>query len=306
MAMSDIDYVQTKLHWMEQQEIWPNGLRYLWTDAFGLVLYLSLYDHTGDEVYLRKSKSLVNEVYRVLGRRKGLRIGEEEDRDGQYYHYLAMWIFALTLYGRYEREYIDEAIDLVKQIHPHFVHADYGVFWKMEEDLSASYPGYGLGSMDAFDGYVVYKLLDEDALAEEIREMRQLIDRDYRTLFIDQDLGLGMMLWLCHFFPDEPWSLYQKKASLKHLDSLWVDPPGYYCRQSGDRATKFAFTNYGVSLGLQAVNQSLERVARLNSFFDRYRSGDEYDSNSITHVMACTSRFPGLFIQSRASSKAPE
>jgi len=296
MALLDIDYVLAKLQWMEQNGIWPNGLRYLWTDAFGLVLYLSLYDRTGDVAYLSKSKSLVNEVYRVLGRRRGLRIGEEEDRDGQYYHYLAMWIYALGIYGQFEREYTDEAIALVKQIHPRFVHPDYGVLWKMEEDLSAAYPGYGLGSMDAFDGYVVYKLLDEDALAGEIREMRQLIERDYKTLFIDQDLGLGMMLWLCHFFPDEPWSIYQRKTSLAHLDSLWVDSPGYFCRQSEERATKFAFTNYGVSLGLQAVDQTPERVARLNGFFDRYRSGDEYDRNSITHVMACTSHFPGLFL----------
>ncbi len=297
MSLMDIDYVQTKLQWMEDNEIWPNGLRYLWTDAFGLVLYLSLYQHTGDDSYLSKSKTLVKEVYRVLGRHKGLRIGEEEDRDGQYYHYLAMWIYALTKYGQIEAEYTDVAITLVKQIHPHFVRPDYGVIWKMEEDLSGSYPGYGLGSMDAFDGYVVYKLLGQDALAEEIGEMRQLINRDYKTLFIDQELGLGMMLWLCHFFPDEPWAEHQRKSSLAHLDSLWVDPPGYFCRQSGQEAMKFAFTNYGVSLGLQASDQFSERVGRLNSFFDKYRSGDEYDSNSITHVMACTSHFPGLFIR---------
>jgi hypothetical protein len=30
-------------------------------------------------------------VQRVLGRQRGIRIGEEPDRDGQYFHYLAMW-----------------------------------------------------------------------------------------------------------------------------------------------------------------------------------------------------------------------
>jgi hypothetical protein len=29
----------------------------------------------------------------------GIRIGEQPDRDGQYYHYLAMWLFALTSLG---------------------------------------------------------------------------------------------------------------------------------------------------------------------------------------------------------------
>jgi hypothetical protein len=31
----------------------------------------------------------------------------------------------------------------------------------MKEDLSGPYPGYGFGALDAFDGYVSYRLLDE-------------------------------------------------------------------------------------------------------------------------------------------------
>ena len=38
----DIDYVLRKLDWMQRECIWPNGLRYLWTDAFGVVLLASL------------------------------------------------------------------------------------------------------------------------------------------------------------------------------------------------------------------------------------------------------------------------
>ena len=34
----------------------------------------------------------------------------------------------------------------------------------MKEDLSGPYPGYGLGGLDAFDGYVSYRILDERAL----------------------------------------------------------------------------------------------------------------------------------------------
>ena len=55
---------------------------------------------------------------------------------------------------------------------------------------------------------------------------------------------------------------------------------------------KFAFTNYGVSLGLQAVDEWPARVTRLNSFFETYSSGDEYDTDAITHVMGCVSLFP--------------
>jgi len=48
---------------------------------------------------------------------------------------------------------------------------------------------------------------------------------------------------------------------------------------------------------LQAWDQWADRVDKLNDFFDAYKSGDEYDTNSITHVMACTSHFPGVFLK---------
>ena len=296
MALTDIEYVQRKLQWMEENRIWPNGLRYLWTDAFGLVLYLSLYRETGESTYRTRAGQLVSEVYRVLGRHRGLRIGEAPDRDGQYYHYLAMWIYALTCFAAIDHSYRETAIKLVKDIHAAFVLPGLGVIWKMQEDLSAPYPGYGLGSMDAYDGYVVYKLLAPDVLAGEIEELSQLIDASYRSLTIDQDLGLGMMLWLCHFFPQDRWAEHQRTRSLEHLAGLWVDSAGYFCRQTGWRDMKFAFTNYGISVGLQAVDRWPGRVARLNGFFESFKSGDEYDTNAITHVMACSSHFPGLFL----------
>lgn len=36
---------------------------------------------------------------------------------------------------------------------------DEGIYWKMQEDLSGPYPGYGYGALDAFHAYVVYRLL---------------------------------------------------------------------------------------------------------------------------------------------------
>ena len=54
------------------------------------------------------------------------------------------------------------------------------------------------------------------------------------------------------------------------------------------------------------ITNKLEKIAdkqesmkdRLNDFFEHWRSGDEYDREAITWVMACTSHFPGAFIQS--------
>ena len=127
--------------------------------------------------------------------------------------------------------------------------------------------------------------------------MRVLIDQTAPHLFITQDLGLGMMLWMTHFFSEEDWALTQKARCLGMLDRMWVDE-GYFCREPGLPQVKFAFTNYGVSVGLQAVNATSERIGSLNAFFETYRSGDEYDRESITHVMACNSHFPGYLLRS--------
>lgn len=75
----------------------------------------------------------------------------------------------------------------------------------MKENLSAPYHRYGLGAMDAFDGYVSYSLFDEKALAPEIVEMKSL---------------------------EEKWARVQTTRSLDALDRLWVDPPGYFARAS--------------------------------------------------------------------------
>jgi hypothetical protein len=302
--LEQVDYVLAKLDWMHRERIWPNGLRYLWTDAFGLVLYVSLYRRTGEAAWLDRAEALVAEVERVLGRPLGLRIGEAEDRDGQYFHYLAMWLFALAQLGDHKPQYRRRGIEIARQIHRPFVVPGLGVIWKMQEDLGGPYPGYGLGAMDAFDGYVSYRLLDETALAGEIAEMAELIEGQYRTLDIDQDLGLGMMLWLSHFFPDEPWAKTQGERALDALDKLWIDPPGYFARARRQRHVRIAFANYGVSLGLQAAGQHEDRVERLNAYFDAYRSGDEYDTEAITHVMSCTSHFPGAFVDSSRTSTA--
>lgn len=302
--LRDVDYVLARLDWMEAERIWPNGLRYLWTDAFGALLYLSLHRETGDRRWIDRAEALVADVERVLGRPKGLRIGEAPDRDGQYFHYLAMWLIALARLGDIEPDYRARGIAIARDIHRAFVVPGVGVIWKMREDLSAPYPGYGFGALDAFDGYVAYRLLGDKELAPQIADMQTLIEQQYRTLDVDQDLGLGMTLWLAHFYPEEDWARHQTLRSLEALDGLWNDPPGFFSRASYARQVRIAFANYGVSIGLQAADVWPDRVERLNAYFDRYRSGDEYDREAITWVMACSSHLPGLLIKESQAQAA--
>ena len=66
----------------------------MWTDAFGVCLYVSLFHETGEARWLADAEALVADVYRVLGRKRGLRIGEAPDRDGQVRRSGAAWYVA--------------------------------------------------------------------------------------------------------------------------------------------------------------------------------------------------------------------
>jgi hypothetical protein len=109
--------------------------RYLWTDAFAVCNFLTLYTRTGEKKYLNLALRLIYQVHHVLGQYRtenkengwisgldinvgenhptlgGLRIGKEInerspnepfnerlewERDGQYYHYLTKWMHALN------------------------------------------------------------------------------------------------------------------------------------------------------------------------------------------------------------------
>lgn len=297
LPLWDVASVEAKLAWMRKSHIWPNGRRYLWTDAFGVVLLASLARELQEERYFRQAEWVVAEVKRVLGPPRVVAGGEEPERDCEYFHCLTMWLFALSRLGQIDARYRDEAVVLARDHLPAFVVPDTGVVWKLPQEDARPFPDFGMNALDPFFGLVIYRLLDPVALAPQIAALESVAQATRSRVVIAHDLGLGMMLWLSHFFPEEPWAQEFRTRALLQLDEMWINPPGYFCRVPWKRDMKFAFTNFGVSLGLQSVAASPERARRLNAFFGGYRSGDAYDADAITHVMACTSHFPGEFLR---------
>ena len=53
-----------------------------------------------EATFLDGRRRLVGKSIGCLAGERGIRIGEESDRDGQYFHYLAMWLYALAVIGR--------------------------------------------------------------------------------------------------------------------------------------------------------------------------------------------------------------
>lgn len=224
--------------------------RYLWTDAFGVINLLTMHkeymiagkDSPHDDRYLVFARRLIETVHDVLGRTRdgrsrlpgatdsnplggGLRIGKLDesgpDCDGQYHHYLTVWMFALNRMAKATGDmgYNRQAVALARAIHPKFF-VDRAakrprMVWKMAMDLSAPLVS-SEGNLDPIDGYVVFRLLqalaveagDGEVLAEEIDDYKRVMHRKGEH-FVSQDpLDLGMTLWTAHWFSaTEKWAL---------------------------------------------------------------------------------------------------
>uniref|UniRef100_A0A914VG78 Uncharacterized protein n=1 Tax=Plectus sambesii TaxID=2011161 RepID=A0A914VG78_9BILA len=224
-------------------------------------------------------------------------------QDGQYYHYLTKWMFALNRMSlaTKEQHFNAWAVDLVKAVHPHFVQTVNGrlrMFWKMSIDLSQPLVP-SEGGLDPYDGYVTYRLLqdysqDEQLLRKEIDEMRTLVEARYRHYRTNDTLDAGEALWLSHFYPNEDWAKQLHLKASEAVDSLWQQ--GEF---SGNWKRRLAFREFGTTIGVQMhpelKTRWMDRINQLHSLWVEHLFKRDDD---ITPVMFCSSLLPGYFAKS--------
>jgi hypothetical protein len=302
-----------------------NKSRYLWTDAFGVCNYLTLYLETGEQRFLQQAKALIEDVHNVLGKdragvsrlgdstddhplRGGLRIGKKDeeghpDGDGQYFHYLTKWMFALNRMSLVtsDLKYNRWAIELIKAIHPSFVRpsptrgSKKGMVWKVSIDRSRAVVPHP-GNLDPFDGYVTYRVVqslaeDPSVLNSEIEELKQFVMAKYSKYSSDDPLDLGEALWIAHFFVEEDWAKYVKSVSLASLEFLWR--AGYFQQPTSHR---LAFREFGTTISLQVTTDTpKEWHSRVQHIHEVWAPKIWKRDRDITPVMYCTSLLPGVF-----------
>lgn len=210
--------------------------RYLWTDAFAIMSFLSLHQMTKDFRYFNLAKRLVLAVHNTLGYHRhlhtrlsratedypvqgGLRIGkllpegdESGQGDGQYFHYLTRWMYALSQITAITGEpwYNEQAIELARVAIRKFRHEEEEekpkLRWKMSIDLE--WPQVALeGSIDPVDGYVTFRLLqgtvkNETVLQDKVASLKAMLDRACDRQPSTDPLDLGMLLWLTSHLHD--------------------------------------------------------------------------------------------------------
>jgi len=308
-----------------------NKSRYLWTDAFGVVNYLSLFKQTNDLQFLEQAESLISDVHSTLGFERnlkqrlklasqenpcaaGLRIGKvadegEEDGDGQYWHYLTKWMFVLNRMSLVKRDskFNDWAITMAKNVVPKFVSTQNPekprMFWKLSIDLSHPVV-LSEGNLDPFDGLVTLQLLQQSlpqekraVLDSEICLFTKMVMNKYKRYYSNDPLDLGEALWLSSWalkFPqNHEWASHVQRISQSCLEQLFTN--GYFDESERYR---LAFREMGTTIGIQVSKLSSSekrwenRVQSLHQFWDSRIYRRDRD---ISPVMYCTSLLPGLW-----------
>ena len=300
--------------------------RYLWTDAFGLVNFITLHKETNDPSYLTRAIRLAETVHNVLGRTRdgknwlpgasdanpvggGLRIGKEDeggsDGDGQYHHYLTLWMFALNRLSMATKEqtYNDQAIALAKAIHPHFFIYRDGphprMVWKISMDRERALVNYQ-GNLDPIDGLLVFRKIqaaseNKTALAEEIADYQQIIDFKGKHFVSRDTLDLGMTLWSAHWLAGkEPYFTNLQNDAEVQLKNLY--PQGYLKVATSRR---LAFREYGTCLGIACLSDTSEELRKFRESivetWERHREDTPGDLRAISEVMRAAALIPGAF-----------
>ncbi|RDL37529.1 putative l-ascorbic acid binding protein [Venustampulla echinocandica] len=297
--------------------------RYLWTDAFGVVNFLTLHHETSCTRYLHLAKSLAENVHNILGWERdgksrlpgatdkeplkgGLRIGKVDatgtDGDGQYHHYLTLWMFALNRLSiaTKDKEYNTKAITLAKAIHPHFVIKSGNtprMVWKISSDMKkVLVPSEG--HLDAATGYVVCRLLQDrdgsDTLKDEIADYKEVMEEEGKLTASKDPLDLGMALWMCHFFREEEWAADLGKKCISNSTMLLKERGGLFDRPPYSR---LAFREFGTTLGVKCFSRDEyldKRADDVVKFWgDEMTGATPEDLKPITLVMYAAALIPG-------------
>ncbi|MFB3766453.1 MAG: hypothetical protein ACE14P_14560 [Methanotrichaceae archaeon] len=229
---------------------------------------------------------------------RGLRIGKqlnerkvdepfnerlEWDQDGQYYHYLTKWMHALNRVSQVTGDpvYLKWAIELAQAAHSRFTYSPRvggrrRMYWKMSIDLT--YPlVHSMGQHDPLDGFITYNELQAAAakdfkesslpsLKHEIADMSEICRG--MSLTTDDSLGIGGLLT-----DSSRIAQLMMKCSLNYeilldgiVNSALIGMEAFTRGGTLGYPAEYrlAFREFGISIGLSAV-ENLQKWVRENS-----------------------------------------
>ena len=312
--------------------------RYLWTDAFAVCNYLDLYRQTGSKEFLELALRLVSQVHQILGKHRkdsqfsgwlsglndeeaqqhptqgGLRIGKklnerqadepideslEWDQDGQYFHYLTKWMYALNCVSRVTNNSIYNrwAIELAKVAYNAFTYIPLTggtkhMYWKMSVDLSRSLVA-SMGHHDPLDGLITFQQLEATAkqfslklsLQAEIESMVTMCkEKDWAT---EDALGIGGLLTDAYKLTQliDTHHLQETDRLESLLEDIEYSLQTFVTHNQLHLPSEYrlAFRELGLSIGLHAINRMQDRIEKYPNHFN--------NADQLTSILSRLSHF---------------
>ena len=277
--------------------------RYLWTDSFGILNFITLSHRAESEAKRKKllnaAQTLADVTAKTLGTPrsenlpmmpnnkggyKGMRIGKEEarkmsdagmDYDGMYWHYIDKWIYANLKLSQAKGELPSYIADFIKDLHPYFLKRGkngqpVGIYWKINSDLSVI---DGLEdtepNRDAFDGWLMYKLVHQyhPVLESEVKDLTYVVKKyvDSGLRSTSDPLGYGLIWWSYQWVKGR--KVNESKQQLNRLASMALDVR---------HGRQLPFRLYGAIIGGK-LSKDPSIIALANKSLDQMR---KYEMNT--------------------------
>lgn len=307
--------------------------RYLWTDAFAVLTYLSIADRYKKEGnsslakdYTQAANTLIDVVHQCLGKPRsdkisdamaldpssptgyvGLRIGKVLTRketdfgmayDGMYFHYLDKWLLALVRAGR-----IEEGILIAKSSFPYFfddgAHTKGGIRWKLSVDGTPP-PGrkFATANEDTLVALITFSLLQVHSSSDSDSKGPNLlaeIDQLRNSLVgYHPRVSDDPLGWGLDIMYDQFLQGRPRWSSLGKLQSMTLDP--YHLA--------LPFRLYGALMGARIGGRTVAPTSKVNQLIElslchekeaMESTDDVAEHSSINKVMLAASLLsPGL------------
>ncbi len=296
----------------------PEPRRYLWTDAFAVCNYLELYRQTGDLEDMQLALKLVDQVHITLGKHHkdselsgwlsgldekqarlhptiaGLRIGKqlnerqadevyddqlEWDHDGQYFHYLTKWMFALNRVSQVTGRsiYNQWALELARAAHAAFTYTPVSggrkrMYWKMSIGLCrAQVPS--MGQHDPLDGLITYQQLEATAkdfhktpaalsLKTQIEELEVMCTGE--NWVTEDPLGIGGLLTDAYRLVQliETHHLHETSRLESLLHDIEISLQAFVSNNQLNLPAEYrlAFRELGLAIGLHTISRMQKTI----------------------------------------------
>jgi len=209
--------------------------------------------------------------------------------EGQYFHYVDKWLFALLRLGQESNNYsrVHQAACWAKVLFPHFFDSvNGGIRWKLNIDSTPiQYNTTSSPNDDTLNAFIIFSLIEQASkefsergpesplevvhLTEEINSLRRAL-KGYRPRVSADPLGWGLECWM------DQWITPNREHQLRKISGMALNVAHL----------SLPFRLYGAMLGAPLLGIDVQQLRDISLEYEaRARASGNEEHSGINHVM---------------------